>query len=72
MSIDLYDLHFLWRYQDEGTRWSVPVPEKRPHACPICGGCGTVAPGFYSPSGSTPANRETCRACFGRGVVWES
>ena len=41
--------------------------------CPICGGTGTVAAGFYEASGytmsTTSALRPTCRACMGKGVL---
>ena len=40
--------------------------------CPVCNGRGTVAPGFYegvdNPS-TTNTQRETCRACAGRGIL---
>jgi len=39
--------------------------------CPVCGGRGTVGPGFYSEISSTANTcEETCRACNGRGVLW--
>ena len=41
--------------------------------CPICGGTGTVAAGFYEPggytTGTTSALRPSCRACKGKGVL---
>ena len=39
--------------------------------CPVCGGRGTVAPGFYNDIdyNTTILQRETCRACGGRGVI---
>ncbi len=41
------------------------------HICPVCGGVGTVPPGFYDPfaPSTTDAMREQCRACGGRGVI---
>lgn len=48
--------------------------DRKPHACPICGGNGKVPRGFYdqtsgiwSTSYCTP---ETCRSCDGKGIVW--
>lgn len=41
--------------------------------CPICGGTGTVAAGFYDAGGyttsTTSAQRPQCRACLGRGIL---
>ena len=41
--------------------------------CPICGGKGMVAAGFYNPSpfgtSSTSATAESCRACNGKGIL---
>lgn len=45
---------------------------KSPHVCPVCGGKGTVPPGFYDENGGYSTaikTRETCRACGGRGIV---
>lgn len=40
--------------------------------CPVCGGRGTVPPGFYGDFeyglGTTNA-RETCRSCGGKGIL---
>lgn len=48
-----------------------------PHRCPICYGCGTVDPGFYSgtvPPSTTagPPPRELCHSCGGTGIVWSN
>jgi DnaJ-class molecular chaperone len=44
-----------------------------PHVCPICGGRGKVAKGFYDGVGlqisTTDTTPETCRACGGRGII---
>jgi len=48
-------------------------PSRTPYICPVCGGTGTVAPGFYSGVDETSSNstaRETCKACGGLGIVW--
>ena len=41
--------------------------------CPICGGKGMVAAGFYNPSpfgtSSTSATAESCPACNGKGIL---
>lgn len=38
--------------------------------CPICGGCGTVPPAFYSQmTMGTSAAREQCRRCAGTGTI---
>jgi len=37
------------------------------HICPVCGGKGTVPPGFYEPI-TTASGPATCRSCNGRGV----
>lgn len=43
-----------------------------PHKCPVCEGRTTVPAGFYSLGPSTTnAAAETCRACDGRGIVWD-
>lgn len=44
-----------------------------PHCCPVCGGRGTVQPGFYSPfglMGNLDITPEPCRSCNGSGVLW--
>lgn len=45
---------------------------EQPHRCPVCGGRGSVAAGFYSASrDSTSTNPlEHCRACAGSGILW--
>ena len=55
-----------------------PVPGSSYHrcggwqACPVCGGCGTVPPDFYTRLGvGTSCARERCRTCNGSGVVGE-
>jgi DnaJ-class molecular chaperone len=51
-------------------QFQTPVPPKKPHRCPICGGTGTVPADFYSQLGSaTSTARAKCRACNGRGIV---
>lgn len=46
-----------------------------PHKCPVCEGRGTVPHGFYNSvhysCTVTAANRETCKTCWGLGIVWE-
>ena len=47
-----------------------------PHRCPVCGGAGRVPQWFYEPyRGGTGTvsnlDGEECRACEGKGVVWE-
>lgn len=46
-----------------------------PHRCPVCRGIGLVAQGFYiaigQPTfGSTSTALETCRSCWGTGILW--
>ncbi len=45
-----------------------------PHKCPVCGGNGLVANGFYRQTGGQwttgSLNSDLCRACRGSGVVW--
>lgn len=47
---------------------------RKPFVCPVCGGRGFVASGFYSSTGNTWVTTttapETCRSCQGTGVVW--
>jgi len=48
-----------------------------PHRCPVCNGSGGVVQGFYSTPGqpkfdSTSTSPETCRSCWGSGVVWQA
>ena len=46
-----------------------------PYICPVCGGKGSVPPGFYDTGGypwDTTTNiniRQPCRACGGSGVI---
>jgi DnaJ-class molecular chaperone len=43
-----------------------------PYRCPVCEGRGTVRPGFYSDrSWTTSTQREQCRSCKGKGVLWQ-
>ena len=46
----------------------------RPYVCPVCGGNGLVAQGFYAQTSgqwtSTSTAPITCRSCQGTGVVW--
>ena len=45
-----------------------------PFVCPVCGGNGLVANGFYNQVGgewsSTSLTPEQCRSCQGTGIVW--
>ena len=62
--------------------WKVaenPVPlhvvvGKQPYRCPVCGGNGLVPPGYYDQTSgqwsTTTMTGETCRSCWGTGVVW--
>ena len=43
-----------------------------PHACPVCAGRGVVPPGFYTFGLASSTAPETCRACQGSGVLWET
>jgi hypothetical protein len=47
---------------------------KVPYCCPVCGGNGMVAGGFYNQIGGVWSTggtaTETCRACSGTGIVW--
>ena len=49
----------------------------RPYRCPVCGGVGMMPQSFYNPSPFGPPSttggemRVPCRACGGRGIVWE-
>ena len=45
---------------------------KTPHICPVCRGTGRVPQGFYpGPAYDVYAKLETCRTCWGSGVIWE-
>ena len=52
--------------------------EPKPCTCPVCGGKGFEAPGFYdwyNPTTGTmrsSAAPETCRSCDGKGIVWRT
>lgn len=50
---------------------SLPLVGGEWQCCPVCHGCGTVRPGFYSHAidGSVSLVQEMCRACAGRGMV---
>jgi len=45
-----------------------------PYICPVCGGNGLVANGFYNQIGgewsTTSITPEQCRSCNGTGIVW--
>lgn len=45
-----------------------------PFRCPVCGGNGIVAGGFYGQTSgqwlSAEVYSEECRSCKGTGVVW--
>jgi len=47
---------------------------RRPYSCPVCGGNGMVANGFYTATtavyGAKDTSFEPCRSCGGTGVVW--
>ena len=53
---------------------TLPLPQTQPFRCPVCGGNGIVSAGFYNTTtGSvtiSATNPETCRSCFGTGIVW--
>ena len=45
-----------------------------PHKCPVCGGTGQVDSSFYDGNHyatTTTIPAETCRTCWGSGIVWE-
>lgn len=45
-----------------------------PHKCPICRGNGIVPKGFYTATGDSwisDGTSEACRACVGKGIIWE-
>lgn len=46
----------------------------RPYRCPICGGTGKVARGFYPDHGDACSSADEwwveCRTCDGDGIVW--
>jgi hypothetical protein len=47
--------------------------KQTPYKCPICEGKGIVPNGFYSVYGSgttTDASPETCKSCYGSGILW--
>ena len=48
--------------------------QKLPYCCPVCGGNGLVANGFYTQASghwsSSDATPEMCRSCNGTGIVW--
>jgi DnaJ-class molecular chaperone len=49
---------------------------RHPFVCPVCGGNGLVANGFYDQIGGAwnivSTAPETCRSCNGTGIVWGS
>lgn len=49
-------------------------PEAMPYICPVCRGNGLVDNGFYTQTTgqwtSTSTTPEPCRACAGKGVLW--
>jgi hypothetical protein len=42
--------------------------DSRPFVCPVCGGTGDVAAGFYRED----STQTSCRSCSGTGVVWST
>ena len=45
----------------------------KPYLCPVCNGHGHVPGGFYlstGPYSTSNVTVETCRACYGTGVLW--
>ncbi len=47
-----------------------------PHKCPICEGHGMVSAGFYESVAvvkhtTSSHSTETCRSCWGTGLLWE-
>jgi len=63
-----------WFVEDGSQAVSTPLGKTQPHRCPVCGGNGLVANGFYSSTSgrwsTTDATPETCRTCMGTGMVW--
>ena len=48
-------------------------PKQIPYKCPVCEGKGKVSNGFYNVYGSgttTDASPETCKSCYGSGILW--
>lgn len=53
-------------------KWEcVPLTRSKPHVCPVCSGRGTVPAGFYREGPDASKLPQTCRTCWGSGVVWE-
>lgn len=53
---------------------SIPMPEKKPYKCPVCEGSGAVHISLYH-KGTVEKlplenERESCRTCDGKGIVW--
>jgi hypothetical protein len=62
----------------ELTCWMVsqPIPTRAPHRCPVCTGAGTVSrppwvAGDQAEWASSGTATYPCRACDGKGIVWE-
>lgn len=49
------------------------ITRKVPYRCPVCGGNGIVAAGFYTQTSgcwTSTGGFEMCRSCNGKGVVY--
>lgn len=46
---------------------------KQPHKCPVCDGRGIMPSAFYEVPCKIPSvdGSEWCRACEGKGILWE-
>jgi hypothetical protein len=46
-----------------------------PYRCPVCNGKGIVPNGFYNSTedswATTSIAPETCKSCWGTGIVWD-
>ena len=49
------------------------ITRKVPYCCPVCGGNGIVAAGFYTQTSgcwTSTGGFEMCRSCNGSGIVY--